>query len=86
MLDFWFGRSARRTSADDIQPGSRYRRHLCGDLSTTATVLDLRPDMQGIPHVHFTIAVDGSSGERWGSDTRVLALRSFRDTYPERIA
>jgi hypothetical protein len=85
MLDFWLGRSVRSTSEDDIQPGSRYRRRLCGDLRATATVLDLRPDMQGIPHVHFTIAVDGSSGERPGSDTRVLALRSFRDTYPERM-
>jgi hypothetical protein len=48
-------------------------------------VLDLRPDMQGIPHVHFAIAVDRPSGERSASDTRVLALRSFRDTYPERL-
>jgi hypothetical protein len=85
MLDFWLGRSVRRTPEDDIQPGSRYRRHLYGDLSATATVLDLRPDMQGIPHVHFAITVDGSCGERSVSDTRVLALRSFRDTYPERI-
>jgi hypothetical protein len=85
MLDFWLGRSVRGMSEDDIQPGSRYRRRLSGDLSATATVVDLRPDMQGIPHVHFVVAVDGSLGERSGSETRVLALRSFRDTYPERI-
>jgi hypothetical protein len=85
MLGFGLGRSARRSLEDDIQPGSRYRRHLCGNLSAIATVLDMRADMQGIPHVHFAIAVNGSSGERSVSDTRVLALRSFCDTYPERI-
>jgi hypothetical protein len=86
MSAFWFSRPARRTPEDDIKPGNRYRRQLGGRLAATATVLDLRPDLQGIPHVYFAIAVGGSGGGRAEGDTRVLALQSFLDTYRERLA
>ena len=56
MSASWFSRSSRRTAEDDIKPGNRYRCQLGGWLPLTATVLDLRPDLQGIPHVHFAIA------------------------------
>jgi hypothetical protein len=82
----WFSRLSRRTLEDDIKPGNRYRRLLGGRLVATATVLDLRPDLQGIPHVHFAIAVGGSCGGHAEGDTRVLALQSFLDTYRERLA
>jgi hypothetical protein len=81
----WFSRSSRRKSEDDIKPGNRYRRQLGSRLAATATVLDLRPDLQGIPHVHFAIAVGGSCGGQAKGDTRVLALQSFLDTYRERL-
>jgi hypothetical protein len=48
-------------------------------------VLDLRPDLQGIPHVHFAIAVGGSCRGRMEGDTRVLALQSFLDMYHEHL-
>ena len=82
----WFSRSSRHAAEDDIKPGNRYRRQLGGWLPLTATVLDLRPDLQGIPHVHFAIAVGGSCRGRTEGDTRVLALHSFLDTYHERLA
>lgn len=85
MPAFWFVRSVRRIPENDIQPGNRYRRQLSGRLAATATVLDLRPDLVGIPHIRFVITVGGSSGELSVGDTRVLAVRSFLDAYRERV-
>jgi len=82
---FWFGRSARRKSEHDIQPGARYRRQLGGRLVATATVLALRPDLSGISHIHFAITIHGPSGLQSAGEARVLALRSFLDTYRGRL-
>src|SRR6516164_11809596 len=81
MSASWFGRLARRTPVNDIRPGNRYRRQLGSCLAATATVLHLRSDLVGIPHVQFAIAVDGSVARLSDGDTRVLALQSFLDTY-----
>jgi hypothetical protein len=86
MSASWFGRSSRRRQASDIRPGNRYRRQLGSCLAATATVLELRSDLVGIPHVQFAIAVDGSAGRLSKGDTRVLALQSFLDTYREPLA
>ena len=86
MSASWFGRLARRTPVNDIRPGNRYRRQLGSCLAATATVLDLRSDLVGIPHVQFAIAVDGSVARLSDGDTRVLALQSFLDTYREPLA
>jgi hypothetical protein len=48
-------------------------------------VLELRPDLVGIPHVQFAVTVDGSVARLSEGDTRVLALQSFLDTYRERL-
>ncbi len=86
MSTFWFGRSSRRIQESEIRPGNRYRRQLGGHVAGTATVLDLRSDLLGIPHVHFAISVDGRLREGQKDDTRLLALQSFLDTYRERVA
>jgi hypothetical protein len=83
MLAFLFGRLPRRTPANDIRPGNRYRRQLGSHLAATATVLDLRSDLVGIPHVQFSVTVDGSATRLSEGDTRVLALQSFLDDYRE---
>lgn len=83
MSASWFGRLSRRTPVNDLRPGNRYRRRLGNCLAATATVLDLRSDLVGIPHVQFAIAVDGSAARLSEGDTRVLALQSFLDTYRE---
>src|SRR5215472_361522 len=85
MSAFLFSRLSRRIPANDIRPGNRYRRQLGSGLAATATVLDLRSDLVGIPHVQFAITVDGSVVRLSEGDTRVLALRSFLDTYRERV-
>jgi hypothetical protein len=86
MSVFLFSRSTRHMHPSDVKPGNRYRRQLGSRLAATATVLDLRSDLVGIPHVHFSISVDGSATRRSDGDTRVLALQSFLDTYRERLA
>jgi len=83
MSASWFSRITRRVPVNDIRPGNRYRRQLGGGLAATATVLDLRSDLVGIPHVEFAVAVDGSAARLSEGDTRVLALQSFLDTYRE---
>ena len=70
MLAFLFGRLPRRAPANDVRPGNRYRRQLGSHLAATATVLDLRPDLLGIPHVQFAIAIDGSATRLSEGDTR----------------
>ena len=82
----WFGLISRRMPVADIRPGSRYRRLLGNRLAATATVLGLRPDLVGIPHVEFEVTVDGSAARLSEGDTRVLALQSFLDTYREPLA
>jgi hypothetical protein len=86
MSVFWFGGSSRRAQVTDVRPGNRYRRQLGSHLSATATVLDLRSDLAGIPHVQFAVTVDGSTARLSEGDTRVLAIKSFLDAYPERLA
>ena len=83
MSSSWFARSSHRGQATDIRPGSRYRRRLGRCLAATATVLELRSDLVGIPHVQFAVTVDGSVARLSEGDTRVLALQSFLDTYRE---
>jgi len=85
MSAFWFTRSSHRRQANDISPGNRYRRQLGRCLAATATVLELRSDLVGIPHVQFAVAVDGSMARLSDGDTRVLAVQSFLDTYREPI-
>ena len=77
MSAFWLCRLSRRTPVSDVTPGSRYRRQLGKHLAATATVLDLRTDLVGIPHVEFAVTVDGSAARLSEGDTRVLALQSF---------
>ncbi|HEX7970135.1 MAG TPA: hypothetical protein VF502_18060 [Stellaceae bacterium] len=55
-------------------------------MTETATVLELRPDPFGIPHVRFTLAFEQPSLGCVSETLRVLALTSFIDAYRERIA
>ena len=49
-------------------------------------MLELRADPFGIPHVHFTLAFEQPSQGSVYEGLRVLALRTFVDAYPERVA
>jgi hypothetical protein len=83
MSDFLFGRLSCRIPANDIIPGNRYRRQLGRYLAATATVLDLRSDLVGIPHAQFSLTVDGSVRRLSEGDTRVLAVQSFHEPFAQ---
>jgi hypothetical protein len=85
MSPFSFVRSARGAAENDVQPGNRYRRPLGTHFGAIATVLELCPDLVGIPHVRFTVAIGRSSAAQVAEDTRVLGLQSFLETYCERV-
>src|SRR6266852_471439 len=72
MSAFLFSRSSRRVQPNELKPGNRYRRQLGSGLVATATVLDLRSDLVGIPHVQFSVTVDGSVARLSEGDTSGL--------------
>jgi hypothetical protein len=76
----------RSEAPADIQPGNRFCRRRRDNVTETATVLELRPDPFGIPHVRFTLAFEQPSLGCVNECLRVLALTSFVENYQERIA
>ena len=84
MPTIWFGRSHRQREQGEVTPGNRYRCRLGRGLVATATVMELHPDHAAIPHVRFLLTIESSAGTCLQRGPRVLALRSFLSTYPER--
>ena len=77
---------AKGASQANVEPGNRFCRRRRDHVTETATVLELRSDHFGIPHVHFTLAFEQPSHGSIYEGLRVLALRTFVDAYPERVA
>lgn len=73
-----------RASMADIKPGHRYFRTRRGNVMETATVVDLREDIVGIPHVLFSLAFEEAAIGHIDAGNRVLALPSFVATYQQR--
>jgi hypothetical protein len=81
MSPLWFGQSARLAAQDDLRPGNRDRRPLGARFRPIATVLELRPDLVGIPHARFIVTVDRPARAQLVDNAQVLALQSFLETY-----
>ena len=81
-----FRKWAKAESRSSVEPGSRFCRRRRDRVTETATVLELRPDPFGIPHVHFTLAFQQPSQGSVYEGMRVLALRTFVDSFPERVS
>jgi hypothetical protein len=75
----------RRSEKSDVQPGHSYRRENCG-LTEKATVVDLKNDPLGIPHVRFQLVLERKFCDRVEKGFKILALQSFIEAYPERVA
>lgn len=76
----------RQDKKPDIKPGECYRRSHGLGLTETATVLDLRNDPLGIPHVRFCVRFERQASEHSETTLRILALGAFRSAYRERLA
>lgn len=74
-----------RANPDEVRPGESFRRRQETPLSQTATVLGLREDLRGIPHVLFKLAIACSDANCFEDASRILALESFLDAYPEHV-
>lgn len=68
----------------DVKPGHRFFRRRRGNVTETATVVDLRNGIAGITHVHFSLAFEESAIGHIDGGKRVLALPSFVATYQQR--
>jgi len=68
----------------EIKRGHRYFRTHRGNVTETATVVDLREDIVGIPHVHFSLAFEEAAIGYIDAGNRVLALPSFVAAYHPR--
>jgi hypothetical protein len=75
----------RRDVADEVKPGDSYRRRQGSYVAETATVLAIRPDLVGIPHVQFKLAFECSDSNYFEDGSRILALDSFLELYRERV-
>ena len=76
---------AKEAAQAPVEPGNRFCRRRRDHVTETATVVELRPDPFGIPHVHFRLAFEQPSQGAIYEGLRVLALRTFVDSYPERV-
>ena len=80
-----FSRSGSGDVPDDLKPGDRYCRTL-GNYVETATVLELRRDLVGIPHVRYTVVFEHPDAVRIDNGPRTLALASFVGEYQKKAA
>ena len=75
-----------RANPDEVKPGESFRRRRETALPQTATVLELREGLKGIPHVLFKLSIECSNASRRFEDaSRILAIESFLETYPEHV-
>jgi hypothetical protein len=74
-----------RPKPDDVRPGESFRRRQETQLVETATVLGLREDLLGIPHVQFKIAIECSDANCFEEASRILAVEAFLEAYPEHV-
>ena len=74
-----------RANPDDVKPGESFRRRQETQLVETATVLGLREDLLGIPHVQFKIAIECSDANCFEETSRILAVEAFLEAYPDHV-
>ena len=69
----------------EVKPGHRFCRRRRDNVTEMATVVELCPEVKGIPHVRFQLAYEERSIGRVQVGLRVLALGSFVATFAERV-
>ena len=74
-----------RPNPNDVKPGESFRRRQETRLVETATVLGLREDLLGIPHVQYKIAIECSDANCFEETSRILAVEAFLEAYPDHV-
>jgi hypothetical protein len=75
----------RRADKQEVLPGHSYKRRVGSTITEKVTVLDLKKDPAGIPHVRFRVSYERPAAELVATALKVLALQSFCETYRERV-
>ena len=70
----------------EVRLGDSYRRQHRFKFVETATVVGLRSDPVGIPHVRFVVEFERPDAGRVEGGSRILALRYFMNNYRERVS
>lgn len=71
---------------DAIRAGSVYRRVRRDNTVETATVLSIRDDSFGIPHVRYRVCIGRADHHILEEGPRVLSLSCFAEHYLDRLA
>jgi hypothetical protein len=82
FADILFGRD---NDAENVRPGTTFRRVHEDELIETAEVESVRPDLYGIPHVKFKVNFSRRNRFSYDEGSRTLALQSFIDRYREEV-
>ncbi len=83
IFNFW---AQRRREPVEVKAGDRFCRRRRDKVLETASVMELRPDPLGIPHVHFRLTFEEPAIGRVEGGKRVLALNSFVEAYHQRLS
>ena len=79
----WFGKN---DSQCNLEPGAVFRKVRPDNLVEKATVLSVKEDTLGIPHVRFDVSLESPSHLRLTENQqRLLCLKSFTEHFPERV-
>jgi hypothetical protein len=78
----WFRQEA--SEQPTVSEGASFRRSRGSDIVETAKVLAIAADGVGIPHVRFSLKIQGPRD--FAVEERTLALRSFATLYHEPVA
>jgi hypothetical protein len=81
FLNLW----SPRSRDIDVKPGGRYFRRRRDNVTEFATVMELKPDAIGIPHVRFALVFEKPSIGRVEAGLRMLALNAFVAAYCHRV-
>ncbi len=82
----WMKFFKRDPDLDVICAGSVYRRVRRDNTVETATVLGVRDDSLGIPHVRYRVSIGRTDNHIFEEGPRVLSLSGFAEHYQQRLA
>ena len=71
----------QRSDQETIQAGAVYRRIRRDNTVETATVLSIREDSMGIPHVRYRVSFGRADRHIFEEGPRVLSLACFKEQY-----
>lgn len=76
----------RGTAVEYVTAGNAYRKVRSDKMVETAEIRSVYTDGAGIPHIRFDVVLEKPHWPTYRDGPRALSVRSFFDTFPERVA